>query len=407
MFICHASPDAGAAQRVAAALERAGIDCWIAPRDIAPGENYTQAILEALAAAPALVLVFSGATNESPHVQRELETVVGSGTRIIPVRLEAVEPSPALRYFIGTAQWLDTAGVLQSTWEPLLVEAAQRALGAAPSPATTAYPVPTTPPRPRSRYVVPLTVLAVAVIAVAITAVVKLMGNDDASDDGATGNDSSVDQSSSPPTSASTSQSPSMPATTAPSSQSTGPQSSPVSGTVVVEERFEGHTAFPLGSYDSNRGKMVSSLLPGALRLSVANTSDGWDSWVSVNTPSPVAEWTVTATFVSARADGACGVMASDGSTVVTADLDRAAASARISIYRNQTVLAQKSFTAPSVTGPLSISREGGLLVMRAGDVVVASLPPQRLDPVSQGGVVGVGNTNDCDFDDFAILSRP
>jgi hypothetical protein len=99
--------------------------------------------------------------------------------------------------------------------------------------------------------------------------------------------------------------------------------------------------------------------------------------------------------------------MASDGLTVVTADLNRGSGLARISIYANQNVLAQKSFTAPSVTGPLSISLESGQLVMRAADVVVASMPWQQLGPITQGGVVGVGDTNDCDFDDFAILSRP
>src|SRR5262245_2710949 len=96
VFICHASDDAGMAQRAVAVLEAAGVPCWIAPRDIDAGENYTQAILDALAGAPAIVLVFSAATNDSPHVTRELEIAVGSGKRIIPVRLEEVEPSPAL-----------------------------------------------------------------------------------------------------------------------------------------------------------------------------------------------------------------------------------------------------------------------------------------------------------------------
>ena len=41
------------------------------------GENYTQAILEALDAARAIVLVFSSATNESPHVSRELRSPSG------------------------------------------------------------------------------------------------------------------------------------------------------------------------------------------------------------------------------------------------------------------------------------------------------------------------------------------
>ena len=86
------------ARRVVEALEEHGVPCWIAPRDIAPGDNYTQAILDALAAAPALVLVFSSAADTSPHVRRELEMAVGSDTAIVPVRLEAKDPSAALGY---------------------------------------------------------------------------------------------------------------------------------------------------------------------------------------------------------------------------------------------------------------------------------------------------------------------
>ena len=126
VFICHASEDAETARQIVGALESAGVGCWIAPRDIEVGETYTQAILEALKAAPALVLVFSAAADRSPHVVRELETAVGSATRIVPVRLEAVEPSPSLRYFIGTAQWLDVSGRVQAEWEAELVAALRR-----------------------------------------------------------------------------------------------------------------------------------------------------------------------------------------------------------------------------------------------------------------------------------------
>jgi hypothetical protein len=143
VFVCHASTDAGMAQRAVEVLEAAGVACWIAPRDIEPGENYTQAILDALDDAPAIVLIFSSATNDSPHVTRELESAVGSGKRIIPVRLEDVEPSRALRYFIGTSQWLDASGPADSWWSPSLVRAVRRAIGQ-----TDGEPAPVVPERP-------------------------------------------------------------------------------------------------------------------------------------------------------------------------------------------------------------------------------------------------------------------
>ena len=134
MFICHSSADAPLARQVAEHLEAAGTPCWIAPRNIPAGADYTSAILDGLAAAPAVVLVFSGATNASPHVRRELETAVGRDTPLLPVRVELVAPSPSLRYFIGTAQWLDTAGIPAATWAAELVEAVRRLVRAAPEP---------------------------------------------------------------------------------------------------------------------------------------------------------------------------------------------------------------------------------------------------------------------------------
>jgi TIR domain len=202
VFVCHASHDAGAAQRAVVALEAAGVGCWIAPRDIDAGENYTQAILDALDAAPAVVLMFSSATNESPHVSRELEIAVGAGRRIVPVRLEAVEPSGALRYFIGTSQWLDATGVA-GDWSDALVRAVRRAVGQEAGPTTvirsgpipaglasTPTPDPTpaavpTPDRPRPTWwrgaLVGGGLVAAVILAVVVT--MSLTGGDDGKDD--------------------------------------------------------------------------------------------------------------------------------------------------------------------------------------------------------------------------------
>ncbi len=187
VFVCHASRDAGMAQRVVAALEAAGVPCWIAPRDIDPGESYAQAILDALEAAPAMVLVFSAATNDSPHVTRELESAVGSATPIVPVRLEAVEPSRDLRYFIGTSQWLETGGVAAEQWESPLVRAVRRAVGQGghreppPGPGAPSGPRATTGPAEPRRRLLPwaLAGTAVVVVVVVVGLLLTRPGDDD------------------------------------------------------------------------------------------------------------------------------------------------------------------------------------------------------------------------------------
>lgn len=51
-------------------LESRGIRCWIAPRDIIPGEDWGAAIIDAIKDARAMVLVFSSHSNESDQIKR-------------------------------------------------------------------------------------------------------------------------------------------------------------------------------------------------------------------------------------------------------------------------------------------------------------------------------------------------
>jgi len=120
VFICHASEDREVALSLTAGLERRGVDCWIAPRDVEPGAQYASAIVEAISESKALVLIFSEHSNESPHVIREVERAVTRKLQLIPVRIGDVEPSTGLEYFISTAQWVDaTSGTLDAQLDRL------------------------------------------------------------------------------------------------------------------------------------------------------------------------------------------------------------------------------------------------------------------------------------------------
>lgn len=107
VFISYASADKPLADGVCARLEAARLRCWIAPRDILPGQDWGEAILNAIEASRVVVLVFSAHANGSPHVKREVERAIHRGTAVIPFRVEQVQPSGSLAYFIGTAHWLD------------------------------------------------------------------------------------------------------------------------------------------------------------------------------------------------------------------------------------------------------------------------------------------------------------
>ena len=112
VFISYASGDYELADRVRDGLERRGIRCWIAPRDIRPGDIYADAIVQAIEGADAFVLLLSDAANESDYVFRELELASASRRRVVPVLVAGVDPSRRFRFFIASSQWLraPTAG---------------------------------------------------------------------------------------------------------------------------------------------------------------------------------------------------------------------------------------------------------------------------------------------------------
>ena len=107
VFISYSSLDKAAADATCAALEGSGIRCWIAPRDIIPGKEWGDAIIEAIHSARVLVLIFSANANTSHQIRREVERAVHKGIPIIPLRIEDIAPTHSLEYFIGTVHWLD------------------------------------------------------------------------------------------------------------------------------------------------------------------------------------------------------------------------------------------------------------------------------------------------------------
>jgi hypothetical protein len=107
VFVSYSQADRGCATALVAHLESEGIDCWIAPRDISPAADWAAAIIDAITAARLVVLVFSGSSNGSPQVRREVERAVHKRRPILPFRVEDVMPSSSLEYFLSSQHWMD------------------------------------------------------------------------------------------------------------------------------------------------------------------------------------------------------------------------------------------------------------------------------------------------------------
>lgn len=107
VFISHSSSDKLTADATVAALEAHGLRCWVAPRDVIPGVQWANAIVQAITECRLMVLVFSSDANDSHHIVREVELAAHHRKPIIPLRVENVVPSPTLDYYIAGTHWLD------------------------------------------------------------------------------------------------------------------------------------------------------------------------------------------------------------------------------------------------------------------------------------------------------------
>ena len=162
VFISYAHDDKLTADAACAVLERKGIRCWIAPRDIIHGQDYGAAIMDAITAARVMVLILSQRANASEQVKREVEGAVRTAKIVVPVRIEDVRPSRALEYFISTSHWLDAFPPPHQDYFEQLADSIGRLLGgkpedAKPAPAppapvepTVSAPTPPLPPPPSS-----------------------------------------------------------------------------------------------------------------------------------------------------------------------------------------------------------------------------------------------------------------
>src|ERR1700684_1875941 len=107
IFISYSSKDRDIAETICQALEVRGQDCWIAGRDVYPGENFQEAIVRALRSARIMLLVFTSNANNSDEIKKELVLAGRHQVTVVPVRVEDVVPNDAFSYEFATRQWID------------------------------------------------------------------------------------------------------------------------------------------------------------------------------------------------------------------------------------------------------------------------------------------------------------
>lgn len=107
VFISFASKDRETVERIMHGLEARNVSCWMSTRDIPPGADFQEAIINALEQAKVMLLVFSTNANNSSEVKKEVVLASEYKIPLVPVRIENVLPSGAFRYQLTTRNYLD------------------------------------------------------------------------------------------------------------------------------------------------------------------------------------------------------------------------------------------------------------------------------------------------------------
>src|ERR1700733_1773393 len=112
-FISYSSIDQDVAETICDALQARGHPCWIACRNIGPGENFQESIVRAIRSARIMLLIFTSNANNSDEIKKELVLAGRHRVTVVPIRVEDVAPNDAFAYELATRQWID----LYSDWE--------------------------------------------------------------------------------------------------------------------------------------------------------------------------------------------------------------------------------------------------------------------------------------------------
>src|SRR5215470_11611789 len=173
VFVSHSVKDKAVAEAVVTRLEADSTTCWIAPRDVVPGADWGESIIDAIESSRIMILIFSRNADASPQIKREVERAVNKGVYIIPFRVDEIPPSKSLEYFISTSQWMDAFSPplqrhldnLAKTVKAVLKRPPLSGADVPAQPEKPSIPNPPTRPFGRKSILIAITIAAVVVVA--------------------------------------------------------------------------------------------------------------------------------------------------------------------------------------------------------------------------------------------------
>lgn len=135
LFVSYSRADSNRVDRIISYLRDSGCDVWLDRHDIRSGEQWRQQITTNVRQADAFVLFLSRTSAASDNVRREVDIASDAHTKIIPVKLDAVEIPESLQYQLAGLQFIDHTSGSQATLDELV-----RTVGGTPGAKTRRSP---------------------------------------------------------------------------------------------------------------------------------------------------------------------------------------------------------------------------------------------------------------------------
>ncbi|MCQ2319329.1 MAG: TIR domain-containing protein [Bacteroidales bacterium] len=149
VFISYSSKDQKVVEGICGYLERYGLRCFVAYRDIPKGKVWAAAIADGIDDSAMMVVVFSQNFNRSEQVDREMELAAEDNKTILTYRISDDHFSGAKKYYLKNLNWIDAFpnpqehfGTLYTNVCQLLGKTLNNQLQSAPEPQPEAQPKP-------------------------------------------------------------------------------------------------------------------------------------------------------------------------------------------------------------------------------------------------------------------------
>jgi len=107
IFISYSSKDKAVADKLVTQIEKAGYTCWIAPRNIVAGVEYSEVIEKAILKCKVFLIIFSEYSEKSSWVRSELNIAFSENKYLIPYKIDATPLKGTMRLLLNDKHWIE------------------------------------------------------------------------------------------------------------------------------------------------------------------------------------------------------------------------------------------------------------------------------------------------------------